>query len=922
MKRLVTLLIVMSTSLALVGCGLLPEDVQEVLSQELCEENPDHELCDLEHVEMVEEQVIVELVQSAMTKFNQDGCPDLVFAGNRTLSETCRNNLEELIPEGVTSFSPSSITVDDFEYTLFGDTNIDGVQLEITIKVVEIDGMIYIDDWKMTKTMIEMNEISEREAQLFLNHFFTDFGDSSISNDVFCSIYYDGEDNDCDGLRDSFFEYNQTITDVSLSNSKEYEFRGHVTVLKSPTNGGNTGETARVEVEVEVYRQEYGPIQIKRMKPDTSISQEQANSFFDVFFDVLTDSDVSDEDLYDMYFVRKQGDPDANRYDFGTEYSIVSDIQLVQVKEYEFRGHVTVLKAQGGTGEDMDMDVVLTMIPFGPILINNLLVHEPIDVMSLAEEKLSELLSELYDSTIKDEDLMYVVINLPDRTMYPEDEYEVHEILDIKQLSEMEVSITYKTRFKAGSELSGKVNIAFEEDDSGELDVIFTVVDPDDEDNDYTREDYVFLYFSQYFNADITDEDFYMEFNTGQYNSQLENRTMYVGSEYSIIVDGDGPVFDVGVVGMTPEGSLFSWTFEVRVNRWESKVQVDINNGRVRCPDGMCAADVVDRNEHNMIFNWFIDAYFDSTVSDEELNMMFFDNMMDQEFFDVRKEVQSQKNRYQVLEQGGPYNGAVFVYILDVQEPTYQSGAPTSVTIIKRIDKSSPLLFYLDPDDDGDSIPTDEEINARLSDFQEMSNHMSIAYTVMCQQFTFEHRVDACAMMISSKIATGYQLSSLVRLQQRPDLLLAEWENAVGETMTEWYRFYPFYSPEGVVLFELIPYTPNETDEVLAAFVPYVMALNNEQVSVNDACLYVDESSQDECVELKSFLLETRYMTELEYYYYDNDLMSHVVVFNVYNMQGEMIGQAEYDVRASEGNPLHQDRGNRAVNPMFVQSDT
>ena len=291
--------------------------------------------------------------------------------------------------------------------------------------------------------------------------------------------------------------------------------------------------------------------------------------------------------------------------------------------------------------------------------------------------------------------------------------------------------------------------------------------------------------------------------------------------------------------------------------------------------------------------------------------------MMEQDFFDIRKEVQDMKNRYQIIDQVGPTGGAVFLYLLDIDEDMNPNGEVVPVRIMKRIDQSTPLLFIIDDDDDGDGVPTDEEVMTKLSNFKEMANRHSIAYTVMCATSTPSDRVDACAQMVSSKIATGYQLTSFMRLQHRPDLLVAEWENAVGEMVTDYYFFFPYYNDMGEVIFELIPYTLTEYDMLEIKLEVYVESLNNPLDKIADSCMYVDESSQDECIQLKTYLLQSKNQVGDFYLNYDADLETNVLSINIYTVNMEYVGTVEYDVAMLESNPLHTDRGTRASNPLF-----
>jgi hypothetical protein len=908
MKKLIMIVTVLLLTITLAGCDFLPDDQEEKVTQELCANDPNHELCDIDNLDQIEEQIVIELVQESLTKINGDGCMDILFAGNESLMETCENNPQDLIPEGVTSLEVLSFKQNNGEYTIYGATNIDGLELEIKISVVEIDGILVFDDFVAHRTIVAANEISEQRIDSFFDIFFENLGNKDISNDAFCLMYYDGEDNDCDGLRDSFLADNVEITGHNLTRTKDYEFRGHVTVLK--LHGG----TEEVGLEATLVRQEFGPVQISSLVPDTEISDAEAESFFDVFFAAYTDSSISTSTFCDMYY---GGDNDACRIGRNStigNYATITSKSSLSKKGYDYYKNASVLNVNG---ETFDINVVLTLSKsgFGSILVTMMdIPTQAFDVIDEVQEKLPLMFANLFDPMLSDSQLleMYTIENIPDRLM-ENDEFESIEFLSFNLNQDDTVSTVVRVKFKAGAELSKKVNIAFEEDNEGEMKITYRFIDPD-ESNPEIDVPYIEAYFRDYFNPDIDDDAFYAMYEgpRGHAGSKKDKKRLS-SSSVTINVYEMESKYLVEVTGET-ESERILWRLEVRVNRWESSIVMDFNDNDGDCNDA-CASTVTSKEEHIMLFNWFIDDYFNKDITDESFNSMYFNNMMEQNFFDVRKEVQEIKNRYQIIDQVGPTGGAVFIYLLDVGDEMDSNGQIVPVKITKRIDSSSPLLFILDDDDDGDSIPTDDEVMNRLSDFKELTNRQSVAYSAMCAAFTSDNRVDSCAQMISSKIATGYQLTNLIRLQQRPDLLLAEWENAIGEMITEYYFFFPYYNDMGEVIFELIPYLLTEYDRLEMSLEVYIESLNNPLETVNDTCKYVDESSQDECVELKSYLMQSRNYIESHYTYYNEDLQSYVVVMSVYTSNMEFVGQVEYDFL--ETNPLHQSRGTRAVNPMF-----
>ncbi|MDC0558914.1 hypothetical protein OAO42_00730 [Candidatus Izimaplasma bacterium] len=307
MKRLVLLTFIAFSGLLLAGCDLIPTDVADQLSEELCRDNPDNELCDIENLNSIEEDVVKALVQEAFTEIkdgNADACSQVFAITNTDLLDDCMDAVSTLIPTDVTEFEVTEVVKEGDFYIIKGRTNNSDEFIEIKVSVGEVEGNLRITTWEaMTKDDPVLAE--QMSAEELIIAFFNDQID--LSSDYICRKYYAETAQDtCSGDLDDLgmsiaYEvlsvrlvegdiYGVTVQVGSGTETEELFFRldtdddGDV-VLTTLYRDGEDNDCDGVACPV-----------------DGVLGQEDAKMVFMQFLDDFADTTVTNQELADMYF--------------------------------------------------------------------------------------------------------------------------------------------------------------------------------------------------------------------------------------------------------------------------------------------------------------------------------------------------------------------------------------------------------------------------------------------------------------------------------------------------------------------------------------------------------------------------------------------------------------------------------------------
>ncbi|MCF7925986.1 MAG: hypothetical protein K9L74_00215 [Candidatus Izimaplasma sp.] len=338
MKRLGLLTLLFLMGLALSGCDLIPSDIVDRATEELCREDPSHELCTVDDVDDIKETVAEELVLEAVSVLNDetnDRC-DVVFSiTNTDLLDSCKEGT--LLPDDVESFTILEFEQDDDTYIFRGSTT-EETFLEIKITIGSVDGAMRITSF--TTSLIDdpmTDTLSLETFESLIKDYFNDYLDDTISDSVLAEMYYDFE------LKDSFINTRKTylsnevmINFISATMMDETLFEVTFEIVEN--------ETTRVSQDIRIEVQNNKPTTSLKVldedcdddtviacpgDDDELVTGDDANTFiYNYFLDYL-DPDISDQQFADMYLGGQLEDDwsETRQYDLENDITItIKDI--------------------------------------------------------------------------------------------------------------------------------------------------------------------------------------------------------------------------------------------------------------------------------------------------------------------------------------------------------------------------------------------------------------------------------------------------------------------------------------------------------------------------------------------------------------------------------------------------------------------
>lgn len=763
MKKIWLVLTIVFTVLTLSGCDLLSEDLQDKISEELCKEDPDNELCDLDALSDLEDDIVMDFVEDFHKKVKDgtlaDTCMEYISPSNPDLLMKCREGDLMFLPEGIDTFTPVSVIEDGNMYTIMAEEIMNDKELYVKVTIVDIDGKFYIEDYSFKLEEKMMKEISEEEGNKIFIDFFTMLPDRSKSNKEFCDMFFDGVDDDCNLFRESFNKDYRDIATIEVTSHKEYEFRGHVTVLKAMDNTGGTG----LDVTLELAYNDDDDLRVKFVakKSPNPIHDEATTEAMNMLYDYV-DSSMSDDDFEMMY---KFADYNSSRSNRGDSAKMVDEVTLLY-KDIE--GNKLVL-------------YVHFRQEFGPVQTHRL------DVM--------------IDSS-------------GDKVMYE------YAFVDPEIITDLDTA---------------KHNI----------DSFFDVFTDLGED----RYRYSSMYYGSGMNLDtfvdpnVCPMDMFMV--EGVYESEMAGEFL-VRAKFPPVPCSDGR----------------NYQLNIRVNRWESRTVIDINDIDNDC-DGICEVD--ERTDMFMLYSMYLEDYMNKDITDTELISMYFDSPLPESFHDIRKEVQAVKNKslYDVV---GPIDEDTYIFLVLETEGDMTSIVQDTIIIRKRIDKATPLLAFVDPDSDGDSVPYDEKV-ALNNELMMLLNDETKTDMEACKMVIAPHRIGKCSPIRQHLMDMGYEVyeielfidmdgNNFLRIKQRPDLLTQAWDALIDESLV-----YYYYDESGKLLIELVK-VPDEISSVEAEddWNEVVSAMNDSSIPIEEICPMLSTVSYDTCSSMRTRATATETM--------------------------------------------------------------
>jgi len=214
MKKTLLLFVILLGVLFLSGCDYLPSDLQDHLTHELCANDPENPLCDLEILQDLEDDIVKDVVTDVVLKVkekaNKSNCSNMIAPDNPDLLAVCETDDYLFLPEGVDDFTPIDVVFEDDFFVVSGVTDDVNEELIIKVKLVLVDLNYYIEDWVVEYRELLASELTYEMVYVFIDQFVKDYQNTEVPTEEFCMLYYGGIDNDCDG-REEFFDSGQSI---------------------------------------------------------------------------------------------------------------------------------------------------------------------------------------------------------------------------------------------------------------------------------------------------------------------------------------------------------------------------------------------------------------------------------------------------------------------------------------------------------------------------------------------------------------------------------------------------------------------------------------------------------------------------------------------------------------------------------------
>jgi len=869
MKRIFVLGTTLIFSLGLAGCDLIPTEVIDVISEELCREDPTNELCQVDNLSDLENQVIIDLFNDLLSSYDVDDletyCETYFSVSNIELLDSCRLDENALFPVGIEDFEVLSVTIVDDEYMveLQSKTYADRIMFSLQIG---------IDDNKVLVTKMVSGPIyvlsppnAKEDIVDLIDLFILEMENEQLTDEQVCALF-DGIDNDCDGITDAVRKF-KAGADLSkkinildpdddddgiLVGEISYEIDGHVTVLKIKFDLDNSGEELKLrihEIDSEV----------------TFIPNSLTVDQLELFVGDITSPELNEDEVCSIWSSDEGFDNDCNiriaaccggrikhEFVFKTITPVGDEDDEDQVYEATFRsdfnGHVTVLKisfTEDNSLEELKLHITDVQTEFIP----------DEEVAAQLEKFIIELTNpELIDDEVcsawsSDEGVdndcdLRISFNDPIRH-----EFIVKTIIPIGDDTDNPMyEATYESDFNGHVTV---LKISFTEDDSsGVKNVLIANLQADVQMEFYPNPDTEFELVSliaDLSNPDITEAEMCLIWGDGVDDDcngivAIDPVIKYVFIFKTIIPvddDVDNPMYEA-----TFESDFNGHITVLKISFTEDNTleKLALHNihvslfarGADDCDDdndGVC--DVDNKDEAAMLYQMYLDAYMDPTVTRDILET-YFEIIPSEEYFEIRDKFLSSGEKIEFIAIIGPEvcigtyavigpEVCIGTYVAVAVSTGIRDGAVigadpiiarSAVTVIirKYIDKSTPLLTILDPDDDGDSIPTEDKL-AVLDDFKNNLNDETVTMENFFAQLIIKG-TDEPTCPLSSPVycekTDGYNVDSIellevnglsyITISQSPELLTSELED-----INVSYIAFFYYNEEENIMFELVP---------------------------------------------------------------------------------------------------------------------
>ena len=544
-----------------------------------------------------------------------------------------------------------------------------------------------------------------------------------------------------------------------------------------------------------------------------------------------------------------------------------------------------------------------------------------------------DYINEMYFGGLMDTDFQTDRVEDDNNTIVILDLYES----DMESFFMVELEFTKLDGTKSVETIEIRVNridmaivIEFDDNRDNDCDTIDEDCDDLGDFDDVIDVDIVLPFFEQflidYVDSTVTDQTLADSYFMGMIDADLftdrqEVQEIWVYSVDSIAYDGNG--FFLVMINVTSGDDTETLPVMIKVKRIDasSPLLLIIEDGEDNDCDDDCDGIIIDVATGEIVFDMFIDYYFDSTVTDQMILDMFFAG---EESLFIENRMGDMESGLMVEITQVTYNDlGYFDFELMV---TDSDGVENSVLRLS-IYGNGPglyLLDFLDTDDDGDLIDFDMA-SALLEGYKTNYNHMSMLSMGVCQIYVGENQVEGCAYDRDVLVSDGYMLESIY-LYVMYDSYRADftYTNTDG-SMIETYDLYFYMNDAGEYVFDYYqPYDPIVADLQMETFEYLSSAIDLTLTDAEVCGIFLDADSLDECVQLRDYLRANPTSMYAGSYVYSEDDM-YILSVVITDLEGSYVGAILYYVghveMANGENPLFTDSSVDADNPLFAAID-
>lgn len=368
MKKMFLLIGVLAVSFTLSACDLLPEDILEQTQEEICAEDPENEICDVENIDDLDKIINDEAVATGLSMFlndfNDDTLTNEDFCGKwfEGIDNDCDGLGEERMKGDGNRLSVVSNVMDvsdlvDNMVTGSLKFNFDGhvTVLKFALTLTNTDGVL---GYKITSSSMMVGELELSELRDEIMLFIDDYSNPELTNEEVCAMWFDGEDQNCDGLTKERTKF-KAGADLSkkvnimdndddgdmLEATVKFELDGHVTVLKIAFDASDTEGMIKLNIhEVSplhngMDENEFGSM-VDQYLMDLFNPEITSTEFEDMWNTVRAKNDPDDEDIRVKLVAKRCSAPKPS-----TTTIVKETVEMLDVTaSVSCDGHVTVLK--------------------------------------------------------------------------------------------------------------------------------------------------------------------------------------------------------------------------------------------------------------------------------------------------------------------------------------------------------------------------------------------------------------------------------------------------------------------------------------------------------------------------------------------------------------------------------------------------